>query len=37
MPRTSPYTIELSADEVSELRRRARKYTLPYFMSCGPR
>ena len=31
MPRTSPYTIELSADEVSELRRRARKYTLPYF------
>ena len=31
MPRTSPYTIKLSADELTELQRRDRKYTLPYF------
>ena len=31
MPRTSPYTITLSANEASELQRRARKYMLPYF------
>lgn len=31
MPRTSPYSISLSADEERELRRRAAKYTLPYF------
>ena len=31
MPRTSPYPIELSADEAPELQRLARKYTLPYF------
>lgn len=31
MPRSSPYTIILSAREASELRRRAAKYTLPYF------
>ena len=31
MPRTSPFTIELSAAEERELRRRAAKYTLPYF------
>ncbi len=31
MPRTSPYTIDLSADEAAELQRRARKYTLSYF------
>lgn len=30
MPRTSPYTIVLSADELAELERRARTYTLPY-------
>ena len=27
----SPYDIVLSADEERELRRRASKYTLPYF------
>jgi len=31
MPRTSPYRIELSKDEMKELTRRASKYTLPYF------
>jgi hypothetical protein len=31
MPRKSPFLIELSADEVRELNRRANKYTLPYF------
>ena len=31
MPRKSPYCIELGDDEAAELRRRARKYTLPYF------
>lgn len=30
MPRTSPYRIELSADERLVLETRARKYTLPY-------
>jgi len=32
MPRTSPYTIELSPQERQALENRARKYTLPYFM-----
>lgn len=32
MPSTSPYEIILSEEESRELRRRARKYTLPYFM-----
>ena len=31
MSRTSPFGIELSAAEISELNRRANKYTLPYF------
>jgi transposase len=31
MPRSSPYSIELSASEQRELLRRAAKYTLPYF------
>jgi uncharacterized membrane protein len=31
MPRRSPFRIVLSAGEVTELRRRAAKYTLPYF------
>jgi hypothetical protein len=31
MPRVSPFRIDLSAEEVWELRRRAVKYTLPYF------
>ena len=31
MPRSSPYAIELSAQEERELRHRAAKYTLPYF------
>jgi len=31
MPRKSPFHIELSADESTELNRRATKYTLPYF------
>lgn len=31
MPRLSPYEITLSAAEAVELRRRAAKYTLPYF------
>lgn len=32
MPRKSPYTIELSPAEEKELRRRAGKYTLPYYV-----
>jgi hypothetical protein len=31
MPRSSPLTITLSPVEAAELRRRAGKYTLPYF------
>jgi len=31
MPRTSPFTIRLTTAETRELRRRAGKYTLPYF------
>ncbi len=31
MPRKSPFGIVLSASEISELNRRANKYTLPYF------
>ena len=31
MPRSSPFEITLSPQEVSELRRRAGRYTLPYF------
>ena len=31
MPRKSPYVISLSAAESHELKRRASKYTLPYF------
>src|ERR1700683_652446 len=31
MPRTSPFPIHLSAGEAAELRRRATKYTSPYF------
>jgi len=31
MPRKSPFRIDLSVDEATELRRRAVKYTLPYF------
>ena len=31
MPRTSPFVIQLSASESTELHRRAAKYTLPYF------
>ena len=31
MPRKSPFRIELSPSERSELSRRAAKYTLPYF------
>lgn len=32
MPRKSPYTIKLSDAEEEELRRRSRKYTLPYYV-----
>jgi hypothetical protein len=32
MPRTSPYPIRLSPAEASELKRRAARYTLSYFM-----
>lgn len=32
MPRKSPYIIELSPAEEEELRRRAGKYTLPYYV-----
>jgi hypothetical protein len=31
MPRSSPFPITLSSREEVELRRRAAKYTLPYF------
>jgi hypothetical protein len=31
MPRKSPFAIELSTDEATELNRRATRYTLPYF------
>lgn len=31
MPRKSPFHIELSAEESTELGRRATRYTLPYF------
>jgi len=31
MPRESPYSIVLSPAETEELRRRAARYTLPYF------
>lgn len=31
MPRSSPFAISLSSTEEAELRRRATKYTLPYF------
>lgn len=31
MPRTSPYSIRLSLAEARELKRRAARYTLPYF------
>ena len=31
MPRSSPFIIELSSAEETELHRRAAKYTLPYF------
>jgi hypothetical protein len=31
MPRSSPFPIRLSSAESAELRRRAAKYTLPYF------
>ena len=31
MPRRSPYEISLSSTEEGELRKRAAKYTLPYF------
>jgi hypothetical protein len=32
MPRKSPFQIRLSRQERRELRRRAAKYTLPYFL-----
>lgn len=32
MPRSSPYHIDLSAEEARELSRRAAKYTLSYFV-----
>lgn len=32
MPRSSPFRIELSAEEKAELEHRAAKYTLPYFL-----
>ena len=31
VPRRSPYQIRLTPSEASELRKRAQKYTLPYF------
>ena len=31
MPRKSPFRIDLTRGEAEELRRRANKYTLPYF------
>ena len=30
MPRKSPYTLDLSAEQRVELEARARRYTLPY-------
>ena len=30
MPRKSPYTLTLSAEQRTELEARARRYTLPY-------
>jgi transposase len=30
MPRKSPYVLELTAEQRSELQARARRYTLPY-------
>ena len=30
MPRKSPYTVTLSAEQRAELEARARRYTLPY-------
>ena len=30
MPRKSPYTVTLSAEQRTELEARARRYTLPY-------
>lgn len=30
MPRKSPYTVTLSAEQQKELEARARRYTLPY-------
>ena len=30
MPRNSPYTIELTAEERAVLEQQARRYTLPY-------
>ena len=32
MPRTSPFKIELTAEEATILTHRSRSYTLPYFM-----
>lgn len=32
MPRTSPFSIKLAPKEAHELQRRARKYTLAYFV-----
>lgn len=32
MPRLSPYHIKLSPAEARELKRRAARYTLPYFI-----
>lgn len=32
MPRISPYTMVLSGAEKAELERRARKYTLAYYL-----
>ena len=32
MSRSSPFQVVLSAEEKSELERRASKYTLPYFL-----
>jgi Winged helix-turn helix len=31
MPRSSPYNIRLSSAELTQLEKRAAKYTLPYF------
>lgn len=32
MPQTSPFQIQLNAEEKTELELRAVKYTLPYFL-----